>query len=84
MVPVPDAATVNDSPAHNAGEAVRSVSKVGAAGSLKVTLKVEVPVQLLPLVIDKFAYVPANNPLTVAVPLKTEADTEPPPSYVTV
>ena len=76
-MPVPEAATVNDSPAHNAGEAVRSVAKVGAAGSLKVTLNVEVPVQLLPLVIDKFAYVPADNPLTVAVPLDTEAEADP-------
>jgi len=77
MVPVPEAATVNDSPAHNAAEAVRSVAKVGAAGSLKVTLNVEVPVQLLPLVIDKFAYVPADNPITVAVPLDTEAEADP-------
>jgi hypothetical protein len=77
MVPVPEAATVNNSPAHNAGDAVRSVSKVGAAGSLKVTLKVEVPVQLLPFVIDKFAYVPADNPLTVAVPLETVAEAVP-------
>ena|SRR5210317_2475464 len=50
---------------------------IGAAGSLKVTLNVEVPVQLLPLVIDKFAYVPADNPITVAVPLDTEAEADP-------
>ena len=51
---------------------------VGLDGAVRVTLSEDVPVQVLPLVMLKLAYVPAAKPVAVAVPELTVAENVPP------